>query len=138
MFKRILCAVDGAAHGARALTVAVAMAKAMAAELVLLVVDQVKFDSKGLPAEHKLGPVEAQRLLTEARDRAASAGLVHVSVASVASRDVGHAIIAFASEHAVDHIVVGTGEKRAATRLVVGSVSQTLVTDAHCSVTVAR
>lgn len=137
MAKKILCAVDGTNHSQHALETAASMAQAMKAELVVLVVDQVLFDSRSAPI-HTMGEDKAKQVLAAAQEAASAAGYSSPTLAAVAGRDVARAILNYAEDHAVDHIVVGTGEKSTATRLVVGSVSHDLVVRAHCSVTVAR
>jgi nucleotide-binding universal stress UspA family protein len=137
MTKKILCGVDGTDHSKRAIEIAAETAKALGAELILLVVDQVTFDGRSAPL-HKLGAEDAKKVLDAANAVAAGVGFAKAGLAAVAGRDVARAILNYAEEHAVDHIVVGTGDKGVATRLVVGSVSHDLVVRAHCSVTVAH
>ncbi len=137
MSKKVLCAIDGSDHSNRAIQVAAELVAATNGELVLIVVDQVKFVGRSGP-EHTFGPDGADRILEAGRAVAAKAGCPKVSLVSVASRDVSRAILNQAEEKNVDHIVVGTGEKGAATRFIIGSVSHDLVLRAHCSVTVAR
>lgn len=137
MSKKILCAVDGSEHSKRAIIVASEFGQASAAELTLVVVDQVFMDGRS-SAVHKLGTEAAEKLLTEAKMLASAEGVSACKLAVIAGRDVSRAILNYAEEHHIDHIVVGTGEKSAATRLIIGSVSHDLVLRAHCSVTVAR
>ena len=66
------------------------------------------------------------------------AGAPNVEVLVARARDPACAVIHYAHEHGFDHIVTGTGEKGAVAKLVLGSVSDAIVSKAHCSVTVAR
>ncbi|GFO81917.1 universal stress protein [Methyloceanibacter sp.] len=137
MSKRILCAVDGSEPSSRAVAEAAEMAGAEGAELILLVVDQVRFEPRLAPV-HAFGEKRINEILSESEAAAKKAGAKNIVKASVTSRDVGRAVLNYAEEHGVDHLVVGTGEKSAGARLIVGSVSHDLVVRAHCSVTVAR
>lgn len=139
MSYRILCAVDGSAHGVEAATVAASMAKARDAELMIVAVNVLMgVYGRGGASTYLWQDADAQKVLADARAAAAKAGYPNPKLECVESRDAARAIVVFAEEQKCDHIVVGTGGKSAAGRLMLGSVSTDVVHRAHCPVTVAR
>lgn len=134
MAKKILCAVDDSEHSKIAVAVAGEIAKATGAELTLLAVNA----PTGKPASYAWEDSDLKRLLDSAAAIAKKAGVSDPKTASGKHRDVARAIVVYAEDNDIDHIVVGTGGKGGVTRLVLGSVSQDVVSRAHCPVTVAR
>lgn len=138
MTSKILCAVDGSAHGMQAVDEGVRMAKAMDAELTIVAVNALLGGyGRGGPT-YLWQDAEAQRVLADAKAAAAKAGYASPKLECVEARDIARAIVTLAEEKKCDHIVVGTGGKSGAGRLMLGSVSTDVVHRAHCSVTVAR
>jgi nucleotide-binding universal stress UspA family protein len=139
MSYRILCAVDGSAHGAMAVNEAARMAKARDAELMIVAVNAlVGGYGRGGASAYLWQDADAQKMLADAKAAAVKAGYPNPKLECVESRDVARAIVVLAEEKKCDHIVVGTGGKSAAGRLMLGSVSTDVVHRAHCPVTVAR
>ena len=134
MTKKVLCAVDDSEHSKIAVAVAGAIAKTTGAELTLLAVNTLT----GKPASYTWEDSDMKRILDSATAIANKAGVSDAKTASGKSRDVARAIVVYAEDNDIDHIVVGTGGKGGVTRLVLGSVSQDVVSRAHCPVTVAR
>jgi nucleotide-binding universal stress UspA family protein len=138
MTSKILCAVDGSAHGTEAVVEAAKMAKAMDAELTILAVNALMGGYGRGGATYLWRDSEAQQVLADGKAAAAKAGYANPKLECVESRDIARAIVMLAEEKKCDHIVVGTGGKSVAGRLMLGSVSTDVVHRAHCPVTVAR
>jgi nucleotide-binding universal stress UspA family protein len=139
MSKKILCAIDDSDHSKNALVMAANMAKAMGAELTILVVNQLLGVGGKVGAPSYLWEdSELKSILDKAVDTVKEAGFADPKTASVKSRDVPRAIVVFAEDKGFDHIVVGTGGKGSVSRLMLGSVSRDVVYRAHCPVTIAR
>ena len=135
--KKILCAFDGTEHAKIAVREAAHLAKANSASLTILVINIALGSPRSL-AMYQWEPSEADRIGTEGRAVAEGSGAKSVEVVVARARDPAGAVIHYAHEHGFDHIVTGTGEKGAVAKLVLGSVSDAIVSKAHCSVTVAR
>jgi nucleotide-binding universal stress UspA family protein len=138
MASKILCAVDGSAHGADAVAEAARMAKAMDGELTIIAVNALLGGYGRGGVNYLWQEADSQKVLTDAKAAAVKAGYPSPKLECVESRDIARAIVVLAEERKFDHIVVGTGGKSAAGRLMLGSVSTDVVHRAHCSVTVAR
>ncbi len=135
--KKILCAFDGTEHAKIAVREAAHIAKAHGASLTILVINTALGSPRSV-AMSQWEPAEADRIGTEGRAVAEGSGAPSVDVVVARARDPAGAVIHYAHEHGFDHIVTGTGEKGAVAKLVLGSVSDAIVSKAHCSVTVAR
>jgi nucleotide-binding universal stress UspA family protein len=139
MTSRILCAVDGSAHGTEAVVEAAKLAKALDAELLIVAVNALMGGyGRGGVSTYMWQDADVERLLADAKATATKAGYANPKLECVESRDIARAIVMLAEEKKCDHIVVGTGGKSAAGRLILGSVSTDVVHRAHCAVTVAR
>lgn len=135
--KKILCAFDGTDHAKIAIREAAQLAKTNGASLTILVVNTALGSPRSV-AMYQWEPAEADRIGGDGRAVAQGAGAPAVDVVVARARDPAGAVIHYAHEHGFDHIVTGTGEKGAVAKLVLGSVSNAIVSKAHCSVTVAR
>lgn len=137
MAATLLCCVNASAHARRAIELATGMAKGLGHPLVFLLVNQTR-PASGYPDIRAMGEKEARGILDIAMRYAEAHGVQDARPALVEARDVAEAILNFAEERNVGHIVVGTGNPPFIGRLLLGSVSQTVVAEAKCSVTVAR
>ena len=137
MAGTILCCVDGSAHCRRAVEVSVDLAKGMNRDLAFVAVNQVR-PASGFPPIRAWTEEEAARVLDVAARYAESHGLRKVKRILTESGDIPEAIMDAAREIDADHIVVGTGNPPFIGRLLLGSVSQAVIANAPCSVTVAR
>lgn len=128
MIQRILVPLDGSGPSQRGLQEAVALARALGAQLVLLhVVDD-------FPRHLELAPAPAYRealqrlrrrgeaLLDEAREQAASAGVgAEALLQEIGAQTVGDAIVQQARASRCELIVMGTHGRRGLQRLAMGS-----------------
>jgi nucleotide-binding universal stress UspA family protein len=143
MAKRILCATDGSIASAKAVDLAVQLAKTMAAGLTFLTVERVTVESAINSAfwdSRVLGASEAQthRELSAAEGKARAAGLSAVECVSTQGSNIAAAIIDYAERNGFDHIVTGSVGRSGLSRLLLGSVAADVVAKAHCPVTVVR
>ena len=139
--SRILVAVDGSEHSARAVRHAVELAKlGQANEVHLLNVQPpltgnvATFIDK--PTRDDYHRDEADKALAGARKLLADAGVPfkeHIGVGKP-----GHAIVAFAKQLGCGQIVMGTHGLGAALKFVLGSVAQDVVRDSQAAVTVVK
>ncbi|MCO5146626.1 MAG: universal stress protein [Aquamicrobium sp.] len=137
MAATLLCCVNASAHARRAIELATEIAKALDHPLVFLLVNQTR-PASGYPDIRAMSEKEARDILDIAMRYAEANGVKDARPALVEARDVAEAILDFAEERKAGHIVVGTGNPPFIGRLLLGSVSQTVVAEAKCSVTVAR
>lgn len=137
MSSRILCCVNGSAHSRRAVEVAVEIARGLDKGIVFLLVNHIR-PASGHPPIRTWTDEETRDLLDVAARYAGSHGVRDVKKALVEASDVAGSILESAKELEIDHIVVGTGNPPFIGRLLLGSVSAAIVTDADCTVTVAR
>lgn len=138
MPKKILIAYDGSEASSRAFLVALEMAEKFQAALrVLSVID--------LP-EHK-HTAEQDRLLAEARQQIeqAIAPLREIATQKGAELDLlveagkpGEHILEHVRRDGYDHIVLGRRGMSRIERWVVGSVSERVLRDAQCPVTIVK
>ncbi|MFN3548690.1 MAG: universal stress protein [Mesorhizobium sp.] len=134
---RLLCCSNGSAHSARAVELACRMAPALGLGLSFAVVNQLR-PASGFPPIRTWPPEEARRILEVAVRYARSHGVQNVDAEMLEATDVAACVIDYARTHDIAHIVVGTGNAPFIGRLLIGSVSEAIVSGAHCSVTVAR
>lgn len=137
MAGRILCCINGSAHSRRAVEVAVEMAAGLERGLSFLLVNQVR-PASGYPPIKARTDSEAEEILQVAARYAETHGARDVKRILFENDDVAMAITDCAERIEADHIVVGTGNPPFIGRLLLGSVSSEVVTQARCSVTVAR
>lgn len=137
MTATLLCCINGSAHARCAVTLATELAKGLGYNLVFLLVNQTR-SASGHPPTKAMTQEEASEILDIAVRYAQTHGVRDVHRALVEARDVADAILNFAEERNADHIIVGTGNPPLIGRLLLGSVSEEVVANAKCSVTVAR
>jgi nucleotide-binding universal stress UspA family protein len=146
--ERILVAVDGSEHSARAVDAAASIASAVGARLSLLAVVPSMAAVAGelesyARAENLLN--ELPRLLASVQPAflepaAARARAQHVSDVSLetVTGDPATEILATAHEKGIDLIVMGSRGRGRLSGLLLGSVSQQVSTHAPCSVLIVR
>lgn len=141
--RKLLCAADGSHSSDKAVAYAIEVAKTCGDELAFLTVDSLSakqvahtyfWDTKLLEA----GDALVHRELGAAQKAAEAAGLSRVACFTTNGRDIAEAIVAYAEAHGYDHIVLGSAGRTGLSRLVLGSVAQSVVTKAHCPVTIVR
>lgn len=140
--KRILVATDGSPGGDRAVDASAALAKALAARLVIITVVEPlssavveAFEDVEHVARGEVAEVAASGILFRARERAERAGATQIEVHADAG-DPTEAILQAASRTKADAIVVGRRGRGRLAGLLLGSVSQKLVSLAPSSVLV--
>jgi len=142
-FERIAVAVDGSETAARALEVAIDLAKRYDGELLVVSVAPLPpvFSSPHeplVPAAVPESPAPAYReLIDRAVASARRAGLSRVQGVCEEGVVVDE-LLSQVREHRSDLLVVGSRGLSAAKRFVLGSVSEALVTHAPCPVLVVR
>lgn len=147
--KRILAAIDGSAGSARALDLAVDLAKTYDASLILLAVAH-HGPALADPAadefariEHLAEPVRnrglraAEAILGQARIDAREKG-VHRIETEAAFGDPAHEIIGIAADKEVDLIVLGSRGMGRLAGLLLGSIAQKVLGHATSPVLVVR
>ena len=137
MTSKILCPTDGSDHAAKGVHLAVEVAKATGGHLTLCIVNIAHGGARGPTINHWTTD-EAQKLMSDAEAIAKADGLTDVGTVEIVAREAAPAITAYAEQNGYTHIVMGTGDKKGIKRLVLGSVASEVVTQAHCTVTVAR
>ena len=137
MTSKILCPTDGSDHATVGVILAAEVAKATGGHLTICAVNIAHGGVRGPTISHWKAE-DVQKLLADAEALARSEGATTVGVTEIVSREAAPAIIAYAEQNGYTHIVMGTGDKRGLKRLVLGSVASEVVTQAHCTVTVAR
>ena len=139
--RMVVVATDGSACAGRAVDVAAGLAKDGGASLLVLTVggnaasDEVRAIAKAEGNAPEALDLMANRILDEARRRAAALGLEAVRV-QTAWGDPAAMIIEVARSERADAIVVGRRGHGQLVGLLLGSVSQKLVTLAPCAVVV--
>lgn len=134
---RLLCCVNGSAHSARAMELACRLAPALGLGLTFAAVNQLR-PASGFPPIRSWPPEELRQILDTAIRYARSHGVRDVEAEMMEAPDIAASIIDYALTHGIEHVVVGTGNPPFIGRLLIGSVSDAIVSSAHCSVTVAR
>ena len=140
-FKRILVAVDNEPVAARAVDVAIDLARAVAGELSLVcVVDPAAANAgagTGLAASElvALAQADARRLLESFRERA---GRQPLPLEFVVVGKPAAEIVKAAKEWPADVIVIGSHGRGGVSRVLLGSVAEAVMRHATCPVLVVR
>lgn len=145
-FKRLLVAVDASENSARAARTALALAKKMKAELIIIHVVLTPRDSfakiaspaASLAEYRSLAQVEGQRILDQIAKLAENGGVVATTRLLEYSYSVVQSIVEEAANEKVDLIVIGKRGLSKFKQLVVGSVSAGVVNHANCCVLVVK
>lgn len=137
MTSKILCPTDGSDHATVGVHLAVEVAKATGGHLTLCIVNIAHGGARGPTINHWTAE-EAQKMMADAEAVAKADGLSDVGTVEIVAREAAPAITAYAEQNGYTHIVMGTGDKTGLKRLVLGSVAAAVVSQAHCTVTVAR
>jgi nucleotide-binding universal stress UspA family protein len=150
MFKRILVAVDGSPTSNRGFKVAVALAKSLAAKLVVLHVIDERAVGIGLSASGYVAPAYVEDVIAALRDagrkvlakaqREAKAQGQEIDAHLVESLGDGVAqtILRQVRKIKPDLIVLGTHGRRGLARVVVGSDAETVLREATVPVLLVR
>jgi nucleotide-binding universal stress UspA family protein len=140
MYKTILVPLDGSELSETALVHAVALAKPLQAQLVLMhVVVFITRDFDVIPMEAAASAevmAEAKRYLERAAGNLRRSGVTVTTF--VASGRVADTIVAYAVDHGVDLIVMSTHGRTGAARWIIGSVADRVVHSAPVPVLVVR
>jgi nucleotide-binding universal stress UspA family protein len=140
--KRIVVPVDGSKGAAKAARFAAELAAAMHAELVLLhVFDAPAVAQMGLEALDREGVAHAKEYVAKGSFDAARAAIGDIKVSVTTHSELGHpahGIVAFAEGSKADLVVMGTRGRSEIAELLLGSVSEYVIRNAPCPVTVVR
>lgn len=142
MIEKILCATDGSHSAEKAVGFAASMARQCAVPMDFVVVNTAtteKIESTAGWNSEEWTAAEAQSKhdLDYAR-QAAEKNNVSAGLHEAEGRDIAGTIVAFAETNGCNHIVVGSAGRRGLAGILLGSVAQSVVTHAHCPVTVVR
>lgn len=143
MNKKLLCATDGSHSSDKAVEYAVEMANVMGAHLSFLTVTLVTTES----ASHShfwdsatLGAADAQlqKELQAAAAKAQLAGLEDFACVAIGGQNIAATIIDYAERNGYGHIITGSVGRTGVARMLLGSVAHSVISKAHCPVTVVR
>ena len=140
--QRVLVAIDGSDGADRALTTAAKLAKANAAELIIVNVEQGYLSENAEAIRQADGATldailftASDDILKRAQEKAAALGVSKIHTHSGLGDAAGF-ILEVAKSEVPDIIVVGRRGRSRLMGLLIGSVSQKLVSLAPCSVLV--
>ena len=143
MNNKLLCATDGSHSSDKAVEYAVEMANVMGAHLSFLTVTLVTAES----ASHShfwdsatLGAADAQlqKELQAAAAKAQQAGLEDFACVAIGGHNIAATIIDYAERNGYGHIITGSVGRTGVARMLLGSVAHSVISKAHCPVTVVR
>jgi len=151
-FDKIMAAIDGSKESMHAANCAIGVAKRYNATLVVLTVlpQELRYDYEidrvdpEIPMTPVRGVVELSRLEIEDKwftgiKKNALASNVRIETEVVMEgKSVVSDIIEYSEKQGIDLIVIGTKGKTGLRRLLLGSVSQGVLTYAHCPVLLVR
>ncbi|MBK6467071.1 MAG: universal stress protein [Rhodobacter sp.] len=137
MTSKILCPIDGSDHATVGLHLATEVAQAIGGHLTICVVNIAHGGVRG-PTINHWTKEDVAKLMEDAEAKAKADGVKDVGTVELVSREAAPAIVTYADQNGYTHIVMGTGDKKGLKRLVLGSVAAEVVSQAHCTVTVAR
>lgn len=151
-FDKIMVAIDGSKESMHAANCAIGVAKRYNAILVVLAVlpqelrydyeiDQVDPEIPMIPVK---GVVELSRMeiedkwFTDIKKNALASNVRIETEIIMEGKSIVSDIIGYSEKQSIDLIVIGTKGKTGLTRLLLGSVSQGVLTYAHCPVLLVR
>jgi nucleotide-binding universal stress UspA family protein len=143
-FRRILVAINGSERSARALNLAIRMARNEGAELTVLHVNVVSRSFYSGEGGHRLSEIEGktrmegERIMTGALTEAMRKGMKPKTALLSAIDTPAPAIVRYARESKIDLVVVGTRGFRGLRRIFIGSIASEIIRDSPCPVLVAR
>jgi nucleotide-binding universal stress UspA family protein len=144
MFSVIVVGTDGSETAAKAVALAIEMAKVHGSRLHVVTAYEPVLPSLSLEEREALGELafmaspgeQAERLIAQSAEAAGAAGVeveTHVQVG-----DAAHALIDVAEQRGADLIVVGNKGLSSPARFLLGSVPSKVVHHAPCHVLVVR
>jgi len=142
-FARISVAVDGSKYAAKALEVAISLAKKYGSELTVLSVAPVEMvyvsaSEPWVPAEVPEGEAKAFRAFVDsAVQTCRRAGVVAVNGVCLEGV-ITDEIIGYLEQNPSDLVIIGSRGSSAAKRLFLGSVTDAIVHHVQCPVLVVR
>ena len=146
MFDKVLVALDGSEHAAKALQTATRLAQRCNAALVLFHSVQVSafrsdYDFRVVESARevyrRIGREQADAILQEAEDAARNAGIFNVTRV-VGDGDPVKALLKLLQEMPVDLVVVGTRGLTGLRELAMGSVAHKITVAAPCPVLIVK
>jgi nucleotide-binding universal stress UspA family protein len=140
MSTRILVPVDGSAPSLRAAALAAHFGRALNARILLLYVfDAPAGAMLGLEPHAAMHATEAGEQLAAAAFRKAQEQMAEVPAARLlVSGKPAQAILTAAAGEGIDHIVMGSRGLSPIRELLLGSVSEVVLRNAQCPVTIVR
>jgi nucleotide-binding universal stress UspA family protein len=145
MYKHILVATDGSELAAKAVTQALALAKALGAKVTAVTVTEpwttmvVGEAALAFPVDEyeKAANANAEKALAGVKDAAAKAG-VAVETVHVADQFPAEGILSAAKDRRCDLIVMASHGRRGLSRLLLGSQAVAVVTNSTMPVLICR
>ena len=138
MFSKILLAVDGSEHSARAVAATIELAAGGSTEVLVLHLQELGIGGRAGPVPLERHG-EAADLVNKVTGQLREAGVTASGSAyAVLTSDVAPEIIASAKEFGAKLIVMGTRGRSDFSALLVGSVAHKVIHHAHCPVLVTR
>ena len=147
MFKRILVATDGSELSARAVDKAIALARAVGAELFALKVVHLQVEAhwdgalnheRAAHAKLEAQQTELAQAVVDAVKKSAQGAGIQVTSLTVKASSVADAVIEAAQKNACDLIVMASHGRRGLARVLLGSETQHVLTHTLIPVLVIR
>jgi nucleotide-binding universal stress UspA family protein len=145
MYDRILVPTDGSDVSAAAERAAIAFARALGSEVVVLAVGQPRLPAASAEAAMAIDPgLDEAELLAAANEHAqrvataAAAAGVRCTPIAVLDYSPAEAIIATAEDRKCDLVFMGSHGRRGLSRLLAGSVTQQVLAESRVPVLVMR
>jgi len=137
VFEKVLLAVDGSEHAAKAVPVAVDIARKSKGQVIVFHAREYLVARGGSYSLE--GTSEADRLVDQARTEVAAAGVrVSGRTESAPEGRAAQAILEVAEAEGADAIVMGSRGRSDLAGLLLGSVTHKVIQLSHCTVVVAR
>ena len=147
MFKRILVATDGSELSAKAVDQAIALARAVGADLFALKVVHLQTEShwdgeliheRAAHARLEAQQTELAQAVVNAVKEAAQGAGINVTPLTVKASAVADAVIETAQKNGCDLIVMASHGRRGLSRVLIGSETQHVLTHSQIPVLVLR